>query len=61
MKKNKEFDCVEYKTEMQGKIFSEWESQKGEYASYSEFLEHFIEKADWLNNLRNKICYVEQK
>ncbi len=36
--KTKSFDCVEMKNRIQADLFAEYESRKGEFASYLDFI-----------------------
>ena len=44
-KKNKTFDCVEMKKEVQAELLKEYERRKSEFASYSEFLTAKLEES----------------
>jgi len=45
--KTKPFDCVEMKHRAQRKLRAEYESRKGEFSSYFEFLEAKSRESKW--------------
>jgi hypothetical protein len=51
-KKNKDFDCVEMKQDAQRKLWEEYESRKGEFASYVEFISAKAKTSQLLKDLR---------
>lgn len=54
--KTKTFDCVEMKRDIQGKLRTEYESRKGEYASYADFLQDKAAGSPWVRKMREKFA-----
>lgn len=52
--KPKTFDCVEMKRRAQEEIMAEYEARRGEFASYSEFLEATIRESPWASAVWKK-------
>ena len=54
--KTKTFDCVEMKRECQRKLHEEYESRKGEFESYYDFLESRAKESEFGKVIREKIA-----
>jgi hypothetical protein len=53
--KAKTFDCVEMKHLAQRALWAEFESRRGQFASYSEFLAATINEDPWQRRLWAKV------
>ncbi len=54
-KDTKSFDCVEMKHAAQRKLRAEYESRKGEFASYFEFLDAKADESEWQREFWAKV------
>jgi len=52
--KKKTFDCVEMKRRAQQKLRAEFESRRGEFSSYSDFLAATVEESPWQREVWGK-------
>ncbi len=57
----KTFDCVEMKREAQRRIRAEYEARKGEFASYSEFLNATARESAWCSSIARKFSKAGSK
>ena len=46
--KNKTFDCVEMKHDIQRKLVEEFEARRGEFDSYADFIRQTTEADPWI-------------
>jgi hypothetical protein len=51
----KTFDCVEMKRRVQEELRAEYESRKGEFASYADFLRAKADQSPWVGQLRGRL------
>ncbi len=54
-KKTKTFDCVEMKREVQDKLTREYETRKGEFGSYLDFVRAKSDESEWVRKQRNRV------
>jgi hypothetical protein len=54
--KTKTFDCVEMKNRIQAQRMAEYESRKGEFASYIEFVRSKTGDSAWARRMRRKLA-----
>ncbi len=59
-KKNKPFDCVEFKRRAQEEVRAEYEARKSEFSSYSEFLKASIAEDPWASAMLEKLTGGEK-
>lgn len=52
--KTKTFDCVEMKNRIQAERLAEYESRKGEFASYVDFINARVKDSELMNIMRKK-------
>lgn len=52
--KRKTFDCVEMKNRIQAERLREYESRKGEFSSYLDFIEARVKDSELANIVRQK-------
>ena len=52
--KTKTFDCVEMKNRIQAELFAEYESRKGEFASYLDFINAKVKDSELMKIVRQK-------
>jgi|WetSurMetagenome_2_1015567.scaffolds.fasta_scaffold428915_1 hypothetical protein len=52
--KTKTFDCVEMKNRIQAELFAEYESRKGEFASYLDFINARAKDSELLRSLKER-------
>jgi len=52
--KNKTFDCVEMKSSIQKSLWEEFQSRRGEFANYGEFMKAKSESSEFVRNWRQK-------
>lgn len=57
-KKTKKFDCVETKHEVQDKLIREYETRKGEFTSYLDFVRAKSEESEWVRKQRTRMHAV---
>jgi hypothetical protein len=53
--KTKTFDCVEMKNRIQAERLAEYESHKGEYASYLDFINARVKDSELMKILQKKL------
>ena len=56
--KTKTFDCVQMKREAQERLMSEFNSRRGEFSSFEDFLHATVNKDKWVRSVRRKIQSV---
>jgi hypothetical protein len=52
--KTKTFDCVEMKNRIQAELFAEYESRKGEFASYLDFIDAKVKDSELARFLQER-------
>ncbi len=50
----KTFDCVEMKNRIQSELFAEYESRKGEFASYLDFINAKVKDSELMEFIDGK-------
>ena len=53
--KTKTFDCVEMKNRIQAELFAEYEAQKGEFASYLDFINAKVKDSELMKAVQQKL------
>ena len=53
--KTKTFDCVEMKNRIQAELYAEYESRKGEFASYLDFINAKAKDSELMKIVRQKL------
>ena len=53
--KTKAFDCVEMKNRIQAERLAEYESRKGEFASYVDFINARVKDSELMKIVRQKL------
>ena len=56
--KKKTFDCVEMKNRIQAARLAEYESRKGEFASYLDFVNARVRDSELAKHMRRKMGVV---
>lgn len=59
-KTEKRFDCVKMKNEIQNRLWSEFESRRDEFATYSEFIQSQVKESDWCQRMKAKLSGGKQ-
>ena len=54
--KKKTFDCIEHKRRVQRKLLQEYESRRGEFASYADFIYRTAEESAEIRAWRERIA-----
>lgn len=54
--KNKDFDCVEMKNEIQKALMKEYEGRKREFKSFADFLNAKSEESQWQRAFRDRVA-----
>jgi hypothetical protein len=52
--KTKTFDCVEMKNRIQAELYAEYESRKGEFASYLDFINARVKDSELMKIVEGK-------
>lgn len=60
MKTEKDFDCVRMKDEIQAKLQAEYESRKGEFASYTDFIKAKANESEFIRQFKDRISGVKR-
>lgn len=55
-RKNKSFDCVAMKSDIQERHMAEYERRKEEFASYLAFVNARVNQSDFAKTMREKIA-----
>jgi hypothetical protein len=55
LKKPKTFDCVEMKNRIQAELFAEYQSRKGEFASYQDFINAKVKDSELAKFIEHKL------
>ena len=58
--KTKTFDCVEMKNRIQAERLAEYESRKGEFASYVDFINARVKDSELMNVARKTLHVVDE-
>ena len=53
--KNKQFDCVEMKRNIQNKLMQEYEARKCEFTSYAEFINKTLDESEEIRAFRQRV------
>ena len=53
--KTKTFDCVTMKNRIQAKLMEEYETRKGEFDSYADFIATSVREHDWCRKQLERI------
>lgn len=53
--KTKTFDCVEMKNRIQAELYAEYQSRKGEFASYLDFINARSKDSELMKFLQKKL------
>ncbi len=63
MKKNKDkkFNCVEMKDQIQADLLKEYESKKKKFKSFADFLNAMSDQSPWQQALKQKIEKAQTK
>ena len=59
--KNKNFDCVEMKNEIQKALMKEHEGRKREFKSFADFLNAKSEESQWQRAFRDRVAKARSK
>ena len=57
--KNKRFDCVEMKRNIQIKLMQEYETRKTEFTSYAEFINQTLDESEEIRVFRQRIAKAQ--
>jgi hypothetical protein len=52
--KTKTFDCVEMKNRIQAEMMAEYESRKGEFPTFLDFVRAKNRESEWVRQMRKK-------
>jgi hypothetical protein len=59
--KAKTFDCVRMKREAQKRLMEEFQSRKGEFASFEDFLHATVSQDEWVRSVRQGLAHAGSK
>ena len=59
--KAKTFDCVEMKNRIQRELMAEYQSRKGEFSSYADFIVSTADESEQIRAWREKIAAAARK
>jgi len=60
MMKNKRFDCVEMKQDIQIKLMQEYESRKTEFTSYADFINKTLDESEEIRAFRQRVAKAQR-
>ncbi len=60
-KETKTFDCVEMKNRIQRELMAEYQSRKGEFSSYGDFIVGTADESEQIRAWRKKIAATARK